>query len=109
MDNENIEKTDKINFKARDDRFFRAAETVLKKYDIIREKEMDGELVVFTLHGGSAPYTVKVHPQWKCNASCTCPDASKYALRDSRGYCKHVIAVLLKYDEFCGQLLETFL
>lgn len=100
---------DHIDIQARESRFFRAAGTVLKNYDIIRKKELEEELVVFELIGGSMPYTVKIHPQWKCNPVCSCPDAEKRAKSSARGYCKHVIAVLLKYEEFSFQLLEAFL
>lgn len=98
-----------INCKARDDRFFRAAETVLKKYRIQRRPGLEDGLVVFDITGGTTPYVVRIHPQWHTAPTCTCPDASQYAKVANRGYCKHIIGTLLDNEEFRCQLLETFL
>lgn len=101
--------SDQINLKARDDRFFRAAESVLKKYKITRRPELEDGLAVFDITGGTSSYVVKVHPQWHTNPTCTCPDAEQRAKTSTRGYCKHIIGTLLQEDEFRCQLLEAFL
>ena len=99
-----------FSIKARDDRFLRAAETVLKSYRITRRPGVDEDgLVVFDIRGGSSDYVVKVHPDWRCDPRCSCPDAEKRARTQANGYCKHIIAVLLKEKEFTCQLLEAFL
>ncbi len=103
------ESTTSLNLKARDDRFFRAAESVLKKYKITRRKQSEDGLVVFDISGGTQDYVVKVDPEWRSAPSCTCPDAAQRAKEDVRGYCKHIIAVLLRHEEFRCQLLEAFL
>ena len=98
-----------FNFKARDDRFFRAAESVLKKYKIVRRKTLEDGLVVFDITGGTQDYVVRIHPEWLVNPQCTCPDAAQRAKESTRGYCKHMIGVLLLNEEFRCQLLEAFL
>ena len=42
-----------FNLKARDDRFFRAAESVLKKYRITRRRNLEDGLAVFDITGGT--------------------------------------------------------
>lgn len=100
---------DTFNLKARDDRFFRAAESVLKKYKIVRRKKLEDGFVVFDITGGTQDYVVKVHPEWRNNPQCSCPDAARRARESTRGYCKHIIGVLLSNEEFRCQLLEAFL
>lgn len=100
---------DALNLKARDDRFLRAAETVLKKYRILRREEPEDGFVVFDVTGGMQNYVVRIHPEWLVNPQCSCPDASQHAKESTRGYCKHVIGVLLSNEEFRCQLLEVFL
>lgn len=104
-----MQNNDNFNLKARDDRFFRAAGTVLKKYKITRRPKLEDGLVIFDITGGTQDYVVKIHPEWAKNPQCSCPDAAQRAKENTRGYCKHIIAVLLKYEEFRGQLLEAFL
>ncbi len=104
---EATEKT--FNLKARDDRFFRAAESVLKQYTIARRPQLEDGVAVFDVTGGTSAYVVKVHPEWRCAPQCNCPDAENRAKTNVRGYCKHVIGVLLENDEFRCQLLEAFL
>lgn len=98
-----------FNLKARDDRFFRAAESVLKKYKITRRRKMEGGLTVFDITGGTQNYVVKIHSEWLTNPQCSCPDAAQHAKESTRGYCKHIIGVLLSNEEFRCQLLEAFL
>jgi len=98
-----------FNLKARDDRFFRAAASVLKTYRITRRKDMDEGFVVFDITGGTSNYVVRVHPEWLAPPRCSCPDAEQRARESTRGYCKHIIGVLLRNDEFRCQLLEAFL
>ena len=98
-----------FSFKARDDRFLRAAESVLKNYRIVRRGKLEAGFVVFDVTGGTQDYTVRVHPDWLENPSCSCPDAAQRAKENVRGYCKHIIGVLLSDEEFRCQLLEAFL
>lgn len=98
-----------FNIKARDDRFFRAAESVLKNYKITRRKKTEGGFVVFDVTGGTQDYVVRIHPEWLANPQCSCPDAEQRAKESTRGYCKHIIGVLLSNEEFRCQLLEAFL
>ncbi|NMA42774.1 MAG: SWIM zinc finger family protein [Oligosphaeraceae bacterium] len=98
-----------LDLRARDDRFFRAAESVLKTYKITRRKKQEAGTVIFDITGGTQDYVVGVHPEWLHNPQCSCPDAAKRAKDSTRGYCKHIIAVLLSNDEFRCQLLEVFL
>lgn len=100
---------EKFNLKARDDRFFRAAADVLQRYKILRRKEMVDGFVVFDIIGGTQNYVVKIHPEWLTAPQCSCPDAAKRAKENTRGYCKHIIGVLLYDEEFRYQLLEAFL
>ena len=102
-------KTIRFDIKARDDRFFRAAESVLKKYKITRRPALEEGFVVFDVTGGTSDYVVRIHPEWRENPRCSCPDAENRAKENARGYCKHIIAVLLKNAEFKCQLLEAFL
>lgn len=101
--------TEILNLRARDDRFFRAAESVLKKYKITRRKALEDGLVVFDVTGGTQGYMVKIHPEWLANPQCSCPDAAQRAKENTRGLCKHIIGVLLSNEEFRCQLLEAFL
>lgn len=98
-----------FNLQARDDRFFRAAQSVLKTYKITRRKKLKNDFVVFDIVGGSQDYEVLVHPEWLQNPQCSCPDAAQRAKLNTRGYCKHIISVLLSNEEFRCQLLEAFL
>ena len=100
---------DEIDLKARDDRFFRAAESVLRTYRIRRRPGKEGIWVVFDITGGSQDYVVRVDPEWRENPCCSCPDAARRAKEHTRGYCKHIIGVLLNSEEFRCQLLEAFL
>ncbi len=98
-----------INIAARDVRFLRAAESVLKNYKIARRAKPEQGWIVFDVTGGQEPYLVRVHPDWVEDPVCTCPDAAKQAKACTSGYCKHIIAVLLSHEDLRGQLLEVFL
>lgn len=99
-----------VTLQARDARFLRAAQEVLKNYNILGTGKpgRDG-LLEFEVTGGSAPYLVKAHPGWEQPPTCTCPDAERRAREHNAGYCKHIIAVLLGEDALRCQLLELFL
>ncbi|MFA6724635.1 MAG: SWIM zinc finger family protein [Lentisphaeria bacterium] len=94
---------------ARDDRFLRAARSALNNYSISQRQDSVGSKALFDLQGGSQDYVVEIDPSWQESPQCSCPDASKGAMVQNRGYCKHIIAVLLKDEHFRYQLLETFL
>jgi hypothetical protein len=96
-----------IDVTARDQRYLRAAEDVIKRYTIDRAEDDDG-VAVFTITGGQRVYTVQVLPDWSGNPTCTCPDAVHRA-ELTGGFCKHVIAVLLKHDDLRYQLLDVML
>ena len=102
-------KQEDFNLKARDDRFFRAAYTVLDHYKIKKRPELEDGFAVFDISGGTSDYVVRIHPEWKTSPQCSCPDAENRARDNARGYCKHLIAVLLQEKEFSCQLLEAFL
>lgn len=102
-------KQEDFSLKARDDRFFRAAYTVLGRYRITKRPEPEEGFAVYDIRGGSSDYVVRIHPEWRTPPQCSCPDAQKRARENARGYCKHIIAVLLRDREFSCQLLEAFL
>lgn len=71
---------------------------------------MDEGWRLFSITGGSQPYEVRVHASWEGSPQCSCPDAQDgYGQTLNAGYCKHIIAVLLKHDDLQCQLLELFL
>jgi len=96
-----------IDIRARDQRFLRAAHDVIKRYRI-EAKGQDGGARVYALQGGTEPYEVRVFEDWSGPPSCTCPDA-EHRKDVTGGYCKHVIAVLLKHEELKYQLLDVML
>lgn len=98
-----------IDIYARDLRMIRAAGDVAKKYGIGRQAGIVKGRTCFDISGGQKPYVVGIDADWKERPSCTCPDAEKRALNQNGGFCKHIIAVLLKEKEFRCQLLELFL
>jgi uncharacterized Zn finger protein len=98
-----------VSVRARNLRWERAAATVLAQYEI-DEREVEEGWRVFSITGGSQPYEVRVHGSWADAPRCSCPDASNgYGQMHNAGYCKHIIAVLLKHDDLQYQLLELFL
>lgn len=99
-----------VELRARDLRFLRAASEVVKRYRFHRS--MDGghdEPIRIEVLGGSEDYVVTVHPRWAQNPTCSCPDASRLAKEQNAGYCKHIIAVLLREKDLQYQLLEILL
>lgn len=96
-----------IDVRARDQRFLRAAHDVLRRYRIEARGERDGVLL-FALEGGSHPYEVRVTRDWSSGPVCSCPDA-EHRKDVTGGYCKHVIAVLLKHEDLKFQLLDVML
>lgn len=96
------------DFDAREGRITRAAEQVLARYSI-REQARRKTCRTFLLEGGQKAYTVRVDEEWGAEPACTCPDAVNLAPEKNKGYCKHIIAVLMKHDELRCQLLEMFL
>ena len=89
----------------RDVRILRAAHELLGHYDF-HPLSAEGPLRRIEVRGGSAPWVVTVHDAWGDAPRCTCPDAAHIG---GGGYCKHVIAVLLRDDVVRCQLLELFL
>jgi len=99
-----------VDFRARDQRFMRAAGDVLKRYRIDRLEQADpGEPVRFRIRGGRREYTVTVDPRWASKPACTCPDAAQVGGLQNAGYCKHIIAVLIREKALQFQLLEILL
>ena len=99
-----------VEIKARDQRFLRAAGDVLKRYRLKRcETTIPDEPVCVEVIGGDEDYVVTVSPQWAWPPACTCPDARRLARKQNAGYCKHIIAVLLKEKDLHHQLLELLL
>ena len=85
----------------RDNRILRGARTVSQQYQFTSLK--DGRVRVT---GGTQPYEVTALPDWSAAPTCTCPD---HLRKETRGYCKHIIAVLLREPALHCQLLELFL
>jgi uncharacterized Zn finger protein len=85
----------------RDRRMLRAANSVLKDYQFTSIDRLRTRV-----SGGTTPYEVTAHPDWSARPSCTCPDHQGAA---AAGYCKHIIAVLMRDRELQCQLLELFL
>lgn len=100
----------RIELYARDLRMVRGANDVLKNYRIERDPENKSAAeVVFIVSGGQKPYRVSIDPDWQRTPACTCPDSEQRARELNGGYCKHIIAVLLKENEFRCQLLDIIL
>ncbi len=99
-----------VELKARDQRFLRAAGDVLKRYRLNRnDTDTPDTPVRVDIQGGTQNYTVTLHPEWKTPPACTCPDAQRLAKMRNAGYCKHIIAVLLREKDLQYQLLEILL
>lgn len=96
-----------IDLHARDQRFLRAAEDVLKNYTITRTDGPDGQ-ATFRITGGTRAYTVIIEGDWSQLPQCDCPDAQQNRTRTG-GFCKHVIATLLSNDALRYQLLDVIL
>ena len=87
-----------IRASARDDRFFRASHHVLKRYELNRLGVSDGWLR-FEVKGGHMPYEVCIPLEGDATPTCTCPDAKNHAPRLTAGFCKHIIACLLRTSD----------
>lgn len=97
-----------IDVRARDQRILRAARQVLKDYTI--QPTVESELQAhFELSGGDSDYTVSVWKDWSGPPSCSCPDAAHRARDQTGGFCKHIIAVVMKEEELQCQLLDLLL
>ena len=94
----------------RDLRIVRAGREVLGAY-LITETLQGEELRCFSVvrDDKSAAYDVIARRDWAGPPSCSCPDAQDITVRRNGGYCKHVIAVLLKTRDLRHQLLDLFL
>ncbi len=91
----------------RDQRFLRAVQNVAERYRLERREDEDGGVVV-TVQGGSKPYEVRVRLDWSEPPACTCPDAVHRRPLHG-GFCKHVVAVLLRWPDLRCQLLGAIL
>jgi len=100
--------TRRVSIDSREVRITRAYEQVLARYTIAQRPDDHGWFV-FSVEGGSRPYEVRVHSEWREGPTCTCPDASDLGARLNRGYCKHLIGVLRKHEHVSYQLLELYL
>jgi len=101
-----------IDIQARDLRFLRAAETVLKKYDLARTDDTSGKSPVCTvaITGGRTTYEVKFHTDWSRRPTCSCPDMKRSGGASSAGgFCKHAIASALKWEDLRCQLLDALI
>lgn len=100
------EQTDRVrvSVSVRDARFLRAATQVLKRYQIRREDS--GGVVTGHMSGGAQPYQVRVQRDWSALPHCSCPDAAR---TETGGFCKHVVAFLLREDDLRFQLLDALI
>ena len=90
----------------RDQRFQRAVKQVSKHYQLERHDE-DGAVRV-EVAGGSRPYEVRVTLDWSDPPACTCPDAIHRRPLHG-GFCKHTVAVLMRWPDLRCQLLSAIL
>ncbi len=91
----------------RDQRFRRAVQQVAQRYQLERVDEPSGAVVI-TVTGGSRPYTVQLRPDGVEPPACTCPDAI-HRVELHGGFCKHVVAALLRWPDLRHQLLAAIL
>ena len=87
-----------INPAARDDRFFRAVDQVLRRYELDHQG-VEAGCVVFSVQGGHMRYEVRIPLEGPDKPTCTCPDAKSHAQRLAGGYCKHIIGCLMRTGE----------
>jgi hypothetical protein len=90
-----------------DQRFQRAVRQVTDHYSLERVEGDEGEVVV-TVRGGAQPYEVRVLPDGFEPPSCSCPDAIHRRPLHG-GFCKHAVAVLLRWPDLRHQLLSAIL
>ena len=101
-----------IDIQARDLRFLRAADTVLKKYELTRTDDTLGDhpVCVVAITGGRKTYEVKFHTDWSKRPTCSCPDMKRSGGASSAGgFCKHAIASALKWEDLRCQLLDALI
>lgn len=91
-----------------DTRMRRAVREVLTKY-AIGVLDDSSDRVIHGVAKGRKKYTVEVDRGWRLAPSCSCPDMQRVGDKARRGYCKHVIAVLLGSDEHRYQLIDLLL
>ena len=92
---------------ALDQRFQRAVHQVLGQYRLDRVDDADGQIVV-TIDGGDRRYRVLTQRDWAEAPRCDCPDATQRPDLHA-GFCKHVVAVLLRWPDLRCQLLTAIL
>jgi hypothetical protein len=90
----------------RDQRFRRAVHQVARHYKLDRADSDQG--VSITVTGGRQPYTVQLDVDGAAPPACTCPDAI-HRVDLHGGYCKHVVAALLRWPDLRHQLLAAIL
>ena len=91
-----------------DDRMRRAVRQVLAGYTL-SEADDNTHTTVFGVAKGRRKYAVTVDKAWRHPPSCTCPDIRRVGDKRGRGYCKHVIAVLLSSEQHRHQLIDLLL
>jgi len=90
----------------RDQRFRRAVHQVAQNYRLDRADCDQG--VSITVTGGRQPYTVQLDLHGAQPPACTCPDAI-HRVDLHGGFCKHVVAALLRWPDLRHQLLAAIL
>lgn len=99
-----------VNPKARDQRFLRAARDVLREASLERRSsEPTSEDIVVDVRRGRRAYVVRFRRDWSVPPRCTCPDATRGGARQAAGFCKHTIAVALRWADLRCQLLDLLL
>jgi hypothetical protein len=91
----------------RDQRFQRAVQQVARSYQLSRRDDEEGSVVV-AVQGGAQPYVVRVLSDWSEPPACSCPDAIHRRPLHG-GFCKHTVAVLLRWPDLRCQLLSAIL
>jgi hypothetical protein len=91
----------------RDQRFQRAVQQVARSYTLDRRDDPDGSVVV-AVQGGARPYEVSVLADGSEPPACSCPDAVHRRPLHG-GFCKHTVAVLLRWPDLRHQLLAAIL
>lgn len=91
----------------RDQRFQRAVQQVLGRYRLERREDEAG-VVCIRVEGGAEPYEVTLRLDWSHPPACSCPDAI-HRRPVHGGFCKHTVAVLLRWPDLRCQLLTAIL
>ncbi len=101
-----------IDIQARDLRFLRAADTVLKKYKLTRTDDTseNNPVCLVAITGGRKTYELKFYTDWSKRPTCSCPDMKPSGgAASAGGFCKHAIASALKWEDLRCQLLDALL